>query len=80
MEGLSATHLILVLVVVMIVFGTGKLPEVGSALGKGIRDFKKALNEPEEPERLDIQGSGQAKEEAHAGSFEEKPSEKQSEG
>jgi len=29
----------------MIVFGTVKLPEVGSAVGKGIRDFKKALNE-----------------------------------
>ncbi len=80
MEGLSAAHLILVLVVVMIVFGAGKLPEVGSALGKGIRGFKKALNEPEEPETLGIQVSGSAKEEAHAGSFEERPSEKKSEG
>lgn len=77
MEGLSVTHLILVLVVVMIVFGAGKLPEVGSALGKGIRGFKKALNEPE---TLEIQVSGPAKEEAHADSFEERPSETKSEG
>ena len=38
-------HLILVLAVVLIVFGPGKLPEAGKALGHAIRDFKKALNE-----------------------------------
>jgi len=43
--GIGTTELILILAVVMIIFGAGKLPEVGSALGKGIRGFKKALNE-----------------------------------
>lgn len=47
---LSAGHLILVLLVVMILFGAGKLPEVGSALGKGIREFKKAMNDMDKPE------------------------------
>jgi sec-independent protein translocase protein TatA len=46
--GIGTTELILILAVVMIIFGAGKLPEVGSALGKGIRGFKKALNDKEE--------------------------------
>lgn len=41
-------ELVLVLLIVVIVFGVGKLPEVGSALGRGIRDFKKGLNGDEE--------------------------------
>ena len=32
----------------MIIFGVGKLPEIGSALGKGIRNFKKSVNENNE--------------------------------
>ena len=39
------THLILILVVVLIIFGPGKLPEVGKAIGKGIREIKKATSE-----------------------------------
>ncbi len=37
-------ELILVLLIVVILFGVGRLPEVGSALGRGIRDFKKGLS------------------------------------
>jgi sec-independent protein translocase protein TatA len=40
-------HLILLLVVILIVFGAGKLPSVGSALGQSIKEFKKATNEPD---------------------------------
>lgn len=36
------THLILILVVVLIIFGPGKLPEVGKAMGKTVREFRKA--------------------------------------
>ena len=39
------THLILVLVVVLLVFGPDKLPELGRSLGQGIRDFKKAFSD-----------------------------------
>jgi sec-independent protein translocase protein TatA len=39
------THLILILVVVLIIFGPGKLPEVGKAIGKGIREIKKAASD-----------------------------------
>ena len=48
-EGLlQPTHLIIILVIVLIIFGPGKLPEVGSTIGKAIRGFKKAMAEPEE--------------------------------
>jgi sec-independent protein translocase protein TatA len=43
MFGLGAPELIVILVVAVLVFGPGKLPEIGSALGKGIKDFKKAI-------------------------------------
>jgi sec-independent protein translocase protein TatA len=43
-EGLlQPTHLIFVLLIVLILFGPGKLPELGKGLGKGIREFKDAL-------------------------------------
>jgi len=45
-EGLfQPTHLILVLAIALIVFGPGKLPELGKALGESIRELKKALND-----------------------------------
>jgi|YelNatPaOPRAMG01_1025707.scaffolds.fasta_scaffold101847_3 sec-independent protein translocase protein TatA len=50
MPNLGAPELVLILLIVIIVFGAGRLPEIGSALGKGIRDFKKGLqDEPEAP-------------------------------
>jgi sec-independent protein translocase protein TatA len=38
-------ELTLILVIVLIVFGAGKLPEIGTAIGKGIKNFKKATDE-----------------------------------
>ena len=44
MEGLfQPSHLIFILLIVLILFGPGKLPELGKGLGKGIREFKDAL-------------------------------------
>jgi sec-independent protein translocase protein TatA len=40
-------ELILLLVIVLIIFGAGKLPEVGAALGKGIKEFRKATTDEE---------------------------------
>ena len=42
MFGIGFPELILILIVGLIVFGPGKLPEAGRALGKGLREFKKA--------------------------------------
>jgi sec-independent protein translocase protein TatA len=51
-EGLfQPLHLIVVLAVVLVVFGPGKLPELGESLGKSIRGFKKALEDGTEAER-----------------------------
>jgi len=43
-------ELLVILVIVLIIFGAGKLPEIGSASGKGIRNFKKSVQEPEGPD------------------------------
>jgi sec-independent protein translocase protein TatA len=44
-------ELILLLVIVLIIFGPGKLPDIGNAVGKGIREFRKASTELEEAVR-----------------------------
>lgn len=44
LEGLlQPTHLFFILLIVLILFGPGKLPELGRGLGKGIREFKDAI-------------------------------------
>ena len=48
MFGLGTQELLIILVLVMIIFGAGKLPQVGGALGKGLRNFKKGVNEADE--------------------------------
>jgi len=46
--GLGPFELMLILAVIVIIFGVGRLPEVGGAIGRGIREFRKAAKEPEE--------------------------------
>ncbi len=46
--GLGPFELIIILVIVVLIFGAGRLSEVGSAMGKSIRDFRKAATEPGE--------------------------------
>jgi sec-independent protein translocase protein TatA len=41
-------ELILVLVIVLIIFGPGKLPDIGSAIGRGVREFRKASTDLED--------------------------------
>ncbi len=44
MEGLlQPTHLFFILLIVLIIFGPGKLPDLGRGLGKGIKEFKDAV-------------------------------------
>ncbi|NOS36259.1 MAG: twin-arginine translocase TatA/TatE family subunit [Deltaproteobacteria bacterium] len=45
MLGLGPTELIIIFVIVLIVFGVGKLPQIGEGLGKAIKGFKKATSE-----------------------------------
>lgn len=44
MFGIGASELIIILVLALIIFGPGKLPEVGRAVGRSIREFKKATS------------------------------------
>jgi sec-independent protein translocase protein TatA len=48
---LQPTHLLFVLVVALLVLGPKRLPEVGRALGRGLRDFRSAISGEEAPER-----------------------------
>ncbi|MEO5985877.1 MAG: twin-arginine translocase TatA/TatE family subunit [Candidatus Limnocylindria bacterium] len=50
-------ELILLLVIVLIIFGPGKLPDIGNAVGKGIREFRKASTELEESVRGESKSS-----------------------
>lgn len=45
---LGATELIIILVIVLVLFGARRLPELASSLGKAIKNFKKSTNEPDE--------------------------------
>ena len=46
--GIGMTELLIILVIVLIIFGANKLPEIGGGIGRAIKNFKKATNEPEE--------------------------------
>lgn len=48
MDLFAPWHLLIILLIILIIFGPSKLGDVGGALGKAIRDFKKAMNEPED--------------------------------
>ncbi|MFO7918332.1 MAG: twin-arginine translocase TatA/TatE family subunit [Anaerolineae bacterium] len=48
LKTLGPAELIIILVIVLVIFGAGRLPEIGGALGKGIKEFKEASKELEE--------------------------------
>jgi len=50
MFGFGMPELIVILVIILVVFGAGKLPEIGGALGKSIRNFKRASDGKDEIE------------------------------
>ncbi len=48
MFGMGIGELLVILVIVLVIFGAGKLPEIGEGLGRGVRNFRKAVRAPDE--------------------------------
>jgi sec-independent protein translocase protein TatA len=46
--GIGMPELLVILVIILIIFGAGKLPEIGSGLGKGIKNFRRATSSKDE--------------------------------
>ena len=55
MFGIGMPELIIILVIILIIFGAGKLPEIGAGMGKAIKSFKTATSDTEQkdPEKLE---------------------------
>ena len=64
MFGIGMPELIIIMIIILIIFGAGKLPEIGSGIGKGIKNFKKATREPideiEPPKEKDEPSEGKS--------------------
>jgi len=48
MFGIGMPELIVILLILLVIFGASRLPEIGSGLGKGIKNFKKSVSDPAE--------------------------------
>jgi sec-independent protein translocase protein TatA len=57
MFGIGMPELIIILIIILIIFGAGKLPEIGAGMGKAIRNFKGATSEPEKKESEKIENN-----------------------
>ena len=53
MMGIGFPELMIILVIIMIIFGAGKLPEIGSAFGRSIKNFKSSMKEAQEQDESD---------------------------
>ena len=63
--GIGMTEVLILLVIVLVIFGANKLPEIGSGMGRAIKNFKRATNEPEEIEISNKkEGKGEESEES----------------
>ena len=61
MMGIGFPELMVILIIIMIIFGAGKLPEIGSAFGRSIKNFKGSMKEAE-AEDLPVEGGSETQE------------------
>ena len=61
MFGIGIPELLIILVIVLVIFGANKLPEIGSGMGRAIKNFKKATSEPEE---IDVTAKSESKDDS----------------
>ena len=59
MMGIGFPELMIILIIIMIIFGAGKLPEIGSAFGRSIKNFKSSMKEAQEQDEKDQLEEGQ---------------------
>ena len=60
MFGLSMQELVIILIIVLVLFGATRLPEIGKGVGQAIKNFKKGVSEPDE---IDVTPKKEAKKE-----------------
>ena len=63
MFGLGMQELVIILIIILVLFGAKRLPELASGMGKAIKNFKKASNEPDEIDVTPKKGVEDKKEE-----------------
>jgi len=61
MFGLGLPELLIILVIVVLLFGAGRLPQIGSGIGEGIRNFRKSMKEKDEVDVTPTKGDGEKK-------------------
>ncbi len=61
MFGLGMPELIIIMVIAIMIFGAGRLSEIGGAIGKGIKSFKRSVNGPDSPGSAEKSGAGSGK-------------------
>lgn len=61
MFGLGLPELLIILVIVVLLFGAGRLPQIGAGIGEGIRNFKKSMKEKDEVDVTPAKGDGEKK-------------------
>jgi sec-independent protein translocase protein TatA len=71
--GISVWQILIVLLIVVLLFGTKKLKNVGGDLGEAIKGFKSGMKEPQEDPQKSLEQTAAAKEEALDADFVEKP-------